>query len=140
MICVEDVEIEKQHCSCILDCISRSNITGMTKKNIISHCYFTLNISLFGCLALLHVSYYQTFHMRREKALRMKTTLTDVFGERNTILGNSGWCCLSVNVPKSSKEQDRAANDSIQDRLPHSREILHRSCASCEQGFIKYNL
>lgn len=29
------------------------------------------------------------------------------------ILGNVGWCYWSVNVPKSNKERDRAANVSM---------------------------
>lgn len=62
-------------------------------------------------------------------------------GKRNAILNNEfGRSCRSVNFPKFTEERDRAASvtlntESIQaQRFPHSAEILHSGCASCEQG------
>lgn len=43
--------------------------------------------------------------------------LPDVFGKGNALLGNEFvWVCWSVNLPKSHKERDRAANVSQNSR------------------------
>lgn len=57
--------------------------------------------------------------------------MSNVFGKRKAISSTQfRWSCWSVNVPKSSQEQDRANNvtlntDGIQAQFPNNSEILH---------------